>query len=75
MSQKNLNVPIKTHNFLQSKLKDKLIYQTYKKFEKILDLNENFAVAVSGGPDSLALAFLTKLYSINKFLKGKVFYC
>jgi len=73
MSQKNLNVPIKTHNFLQSKLKDKLIYKIYKKFEKILDLNENFAVAVSGGPDSLALAFLTKLYSINKFLRVRYF--
>ena len=33
-----------------------------KNFEKLLDLNQNFPVRVSGGPDSLALAFLTKCY-------------
>ena len=73
MSLKNLNASNKTHNFLQSKLEDKLTNQIYQKFEKILNLNENFSVAVSGGPDSLALAFLTKVYSINKSLKAKYF--
>ena len=54
---KNLNVSIKTHKFLLNKLKDKEIFQNYKKFEKNLSINEDFIVAVSGGPDSLALSF------------------
>ena len=33
----------------------------------------NFIVAVSGGPDSLALAFFSKIYSIKKSLKVKYF--
>ena len=66
MSPKNLNVSKKTHNFLLNKLKDKRILQIYKKFEKNLKLNDDFIVAVSGGPDSLALCFLSKIYSIKK---------
>ena len=71
MSPKNLNVSNKTHKFLLDKLKDKQIFQVYKKFEKDLKLNEDFIVAVSGGPDSLALCFLSKIYSIKKTLKAK----
>ena len=66
MSPKNLNVPSKTHKFLLDKLKDKRTLQIYKKFEKNLNINKNFIVAVSGGSDSLALSFLTKIYSIKK---------
>ena len=73
MSPKNLNVPSKTHNLLLNKLKDKRTIQIYKKFENYLDINENFAVAVSGGPDSLALSFLAKIYSIKKSLNVKYF--
>ena len=51
MSPKNLNVSNKTHKFLSNKLKDKEILQIYKKFEKDLNLKDNFIVAVSGGPD------------------------
>ena len=36
--------------------------------KNLLNIKENFIVAVSGGPDSLALAFLTKIYSIKKKL-------
>ena len=61
MSPKNLNVSSKTHKLLLNKLKDKKIYQIYKKFENSLNLNEDFIVAVSGGPDSLALSFLAKI--------------
>ena len=68
MSPKNLNVSIKTHKFLLNKLKDKRTLQIYKKFENYLDINENFTVAVSGGPDSLALTFLAKIYSVKNFL-------
>ena len=60
MSLKNLNAKIKIPKLLKSKLKNKKIIQIYNKFEKSLDLNNNFVVAVSGGPDSLALAFLQK---------------
>ena len=71
MSPKNLNVSKKTHKFLLNKLKDKRILQIYKKFESDLVINKNFIVAVSGGPDSLALSFLAKIFSIKKFLKVK----
>ena len=74
MSPKNLNVSKKTHKFLLNKLKDKEISQVYKKFEKHLNLKENFIVAVSGGPDSLALSFLAKIYSIKNNLNVKYFH-
>ena len=67
MSPKNLNASKKTHNFLFNKLKDKRTLQIYKKFESELGIKSNFIVAVSGGPDSLALSFLAKIYS--KILK------
>ena len=73
MSQKNLNVSSKTHKFLLNKLKDKRTFQIYKKFEDNLPTNENFIVAVSGGPDSLALSYLAKIYSIKKSLNIKYF--
>ena len=71
MSLKNLSVKIKTPKLLKDKLKNKKINQIYKKFEKSLDIKEDFIVAVSGGPDSLALAFLAKIYSIKKRLNSK----
>ncbi len=73
MSSKNLNALKKTHNFLLNKLKDKRTFQIYKKFETELAINKNFIVAVSGGPDSLALSFLTKIYSIKKSLNIKYY--
>ena len=73
MSPKNLNVSSKTHKLLLNKLKDKKINQIYKKFENSLNLNEDFIVAVSGGPDSLALSFLAKIYSIKKSVNIKFF--
>ena len=74
MSPKNLNVSNKTHKFLLDKLKDKQTFQIYKKFEKNINLNENFMVAISGGPDSLALSFLAKIYSIRQNLNVKYFH-
>ena len=70
MSPKNLNVSNKTHKNLLNNLRDKRIFQIYRKFEKILSLNKDFIVGVSGGPDSLALCFLTKIYSIKKSLNA-----
>jgi len=69
MSLRNLNASNKTHKFLLNKLKDKQTFNIYKKFEKELNLKKNFIVAVSGGPDSLALSFLSKVYAIKKSLK------
>ena len=66
MSPKNLNVSNKTHKNLLNKLRDKRIFQIYRKFENIFKLNQDFIVGVSGGPDSLALCFLSKIYSIKK---------
>ena len=73
MSLKSLNVSKKTHKFLLDKLKDKRILQIYKKFESNLPIKKNFIVAVSGGPDSLALSFLAKIYSIKKSVNIKYF--
>lgn len=73
MSLKNLNASSKIHKHLFGKLKDKRINKIYNKFEKNLNLNNNFTVAVSGGADSLALAFFSKIYSIKKSLKVKYF--
>ena len=73
MSLKNLIVKNKTHKLLLNKLKNKKILKIYKKFESNLNINENFIVAVSGGPDSLALAFLSKIYSIKKKLDIKYY--
>ena len=73
MSLKNLSATIKIPKLLKSKLNNKRIKRIYKEFEKSLSINENFAVGVSGGPDSLALAFLAKIYSINRKLSPKFF--
>jgi tRNA(Ile)-lysidine synthase len=73
MSLKNLNVSKKTHKFLLDKLKDSRTLQIYKKFESSLPVKKNFVVAVSGGPDSLALSFLAKIYSIKKSKNIKYF--
>ena len=73
MSLKNLSAKIKIPKVLKNKLNNKKIGQIYKKFVKAVNINENFIVAVSGGPDSLALAFLSKIYSIQKKLKVKFY--
>ena len=71
MSHKNLSARIKIPKILNKILKNTKINQIYNKFEKSLKIEKNFAVAVSGGPDSLALAFLAKVYAIKKKLKPK----
>ena len=73
MSLKNLSVKIKIPKILKVKFNNQKINQIYKKFEKSANLNQNFIVGVSGGPDSLALAFLSKIYSIKKKLKVKYY--
>ena len=72
MSLKNLNAN-KIHSVLKKKLINKKIKYLFNIFEKELRIKEKFAVAVSGGPDSLALAFLSKIYSIKNKLAVKFF--
>ena len=73
MNQKNLNALNKIHKNLLNYLKDQKINQIYKKFELSLAKGKNFIVAVSGGPDSLALAFFAKIYSIKHKTDCKFF--
>ena len=72
MSPKNLNVT-KIPKILKLKLANKKILRLFKIFDKNFSIKESFIVAVSGGPDSLALAFLTKIYSIKYNLKCRYF--
>ncbi len=53
-------------------LKNKSLNLIFKNFEKKLDKNQIYCVAISGGPDSLALAYLTKCFS-DKY-KNKFYY-
>ena len=73
MSLKNSNVIKKIPKLLKDKFDNKRINKIYKSFEKSLDIDQSFIVAVSGGPDSMALAFFAKIYSIRKKLISKFF--
>ena len=73
MSLKNLSVKNRIPKILSKKFNNKKIKLIYKKFERTLHINDNFIVAVSGGADSLALAFLSKIYSIKKNISSKFF--
>ena len=68
MKRKNLNV-LRLNNFF---LKDKKSKEIYLKFNNILSKNKKnkrFVVAISGGPDSLALAALSNIFSHKKKFK------
>ena len=54
MKKKSLNVRSKTHKQILKYLNNKKILKIYEEFEKSLSIKGRFAVAVSGGPDSLA---------------------
>ncbi len=71
MSLKNLNATIKIPKQFKKKLTNLRIKKIYIDFEKNLKIKKKFAVAVSGGPDSLALAFLSKIYSLNNKIISK----
>ena len=68
MKKRNLSAKKKIHNFYSNKLNNLKIKKIYLQFKKKLEsLNEKkLCIAVSGGPDSMALAFLAKYYSIQK---------
>jgi len=73
MNLKNLSAQNKKHKKILSYLNDKKIFKIFKIFSNSLKVESNLAVAVSGGPDSLALAFLAKCYSLKNQVKVKYF--
>ena len=73
MNLKNLSVQNKKHKKILSHLNKKRISKIYNEFSSSLKVKENLAVAVSGGPDSLALAYLTKCYSLKNKIKVKYY--
>ena len=65
MKRKNLNVTKKVEKKKLS-IKNPKISKFYKKFKTIIFKNikrKNFALAVSGGSDSLCLAYFSKIYA------------
>ena len=65
MKRKNLIARKKVKN-TKLLLKDSKILNFYTKFKSIVFKNikdKNFALAVSGGSDSLCLAYFTKIYA------------
>ena len=68
-----MSVQNKKHKKILSQLNQKKISKIYNEFSSSLNTRENLAVAVSGGPDSLALAYLTKCYSLKNKIKTKYY--
>jgi len=79
MKEKSLSAKRKIHKDLLNNLTNQKINRVFKEFSNYLDFNVGkkflkFGVAISGGPDSLALAFLTKCYLLrNKLISAKFF--
>ncbi len=67
MKKKSLSAKKTIHKKLLTYLNDPLISKIYKSFNNFLFINNDFkklSVALSGGADSLALAYLVKCYSL-----------
>jgi tRNA(Ile)-lysidine synthase len=73
MNLKNLSAQNKIHNKIISQLNQKKIFKIYNEFTSSLKVKKNLAVAVSGGPDSLALAYLAKCYGLKNKIKTYFF--
>ena len=74
MKRKSLNVKKTSHKKILSYLSDVKINKIYKIFkENIKDIKKKsyYSAAISGGPDSLALAFLLKCYNLETSQKVK----
>jgi len=72
MKKKSLSAKKIIHKNLLNYLKNPIISKIYKDFENLLLLDNKvncLAIAVSGGPDSLALTFLAKSFSILNNVK------
>ena len=68
MKKRNLSAKTKIHNFFFKSLKNPKIKKIYLEFKKKIQEHnpEKICIAVSGGADSMALAFLSKCYSLEK---------
>ncbi len=73
MKKKNTNVKNKNHKLILKNLRNHRIKKIFNHFKNSLNLNKKFAVAVSGGADSLSLVFLAKCYAIEKKLDIKFY--
>ena len=73
MKKKSLTAKKKIHNSILKYLTNQKILKIYKEFKNSLNINNNFAVAVSGGPDSLSLTFLAKCFSLINQLDVKFY--
>ena len=73
MNRKNLSAQNKANKEILSHLNTKKISKIYNEFSSSLEVKEDLAVAVSGGADSLALAYLTKCYSLKNKIKVKYY--
>jgi tRNA(Ile)-lysidine synthase len=73
MNLKNLSAQNKKHKIILNQLNQKKIFKIYNEFSSSLKVKEDLAVAVSGGPDSLALAYLAKCYSLKHNIKVRYY--
>ncbi len=77
MKRKSLVVKTIIHKSLLKHLKNNRVKKIFKVFKNNLDQfihkKNTIGVAISGGPDSLALAFLTKCYLLKNNFNGKFF--
>ncbi len=74
MKKKSLSVKKKNHNKIILKyLRNKDISKVFKEFKKIINVKSKYAVAISGGPDSLALSYFCKCISIIYNTKFKYY--
>ena len=77
MKKKSLSAKKPIHKKLLINLEDPLINKIYKDFNNFIKINlknSNFSVAISGGVDSLALAYFSKCYSISNNIKVKYYH-
>jgi len=69
MNKKSLNANRKIDNKITKFLNNKKIFQIYSNFYKEINKYNNLnklGIAVSGGPDSIALAFFSKCFCLKK---------
>ena len=77
MKKKSLVAKKIIHNYLLKHLNNnrvKKVFNGYKnQLDELINKKNSIGVAISGGPDSMALAFLTKCYCLKNNLNSKFF--
>ena len=77
MRKKSLSVKKIIHKKNLLKISDKKIINIYQRFKKnivLLNDKSKFSAGISGGPDSMALAYFLKLYSLEKKIRINYFH-